>query len=145
MLSLTQIYGKAYFNFNYIIFCQATIKVIKNNFYLLYSQPLQSSLLDIILFSVSLTLFFTIMLFILSYFFYFFKHFLKIKIGFKTETATSTHLYQDGLSSEDKLICFQFTRIELVDAPITCENNSCYKNHRNKIPHFSSLAHFSFK
>jgi len=80
LLSLTQIYGKAYFR-NAIkitsLFCQATIKVIKNNFYLLCSQPLQSSLLDIVLFSVSLILFLTSMFYILSYFFRFFKRFEK--------------------------------------------------------------------
>ena len=55
------------------LFCQATIKVIKNNFYLLCSQLMQSSLLVIVLFSVSLILFFTCMFYILSYFFRFFK------------------------------------------------------------------------
>ena len=60
------------------LFCQATIKVIKNNFYSLCSQLLQSSLLDIVLFSVSLILFLTSMFYILSYFFRFFKRFWKI-------------------------------------------------------------------
>ena len=61
-------------------FCQATIKVIKNNFYLLCSQLLQSSLLDIVSFSVSLILFFTCMFNILSYFFRFFNSFSKLII-----------------------------------------------------------------